>query len=363
MQYEVLKFLRCPITKSDLRFELISECERTYSDGPVTEICNGLLHSESGFVFPVIDGIPRMLVEAIYDYSTFLEKHFSKYRETKEYLGKEHKGLLSYCIKKNRKTKLSFEFEWSFFNAQRKDRIWHTDTSKFRSVFLNEAGEDLDYFKNKTVIDIGSGHGVMTASIAELSKLAIGVELSKAVEQAYSRNQNKNAWYVQGDLQFLPFGDHIVDVLYSSGVIHHTNNTELSLRLIEPVLIPGGKICLWLYHPQKKLIHRLSLGLRKITRRLPVRVTFIFLCVFVFPFTFLAKKIKNKRPLNYREEIVDLLDGFTPEYRHETDHDLAIAWLKRIDYIKANITTENQFGFSITALKTVKSKSPALVSV
>ena len=42
MQHELLKFLKCPITKTDLRFELLSEFEKDYSGEKVTEIKEGL---------------------------------------------------------------------------------------------------------------------------------------------------------------------------------------------------------------------------------------------------------------------------------------------------------------------------------
>jgi len=351
MQYELLKFLKCPITKTDLRFVLISEFEKAYAGERVTEIKEGLLFSETGFVFPVIDGIPRMLLESMYDYADFLARHVAEYQVIKEKIEIEFKGLLTYCIQKNRKTKKSFEFEWSFLNAEKKDRIWHDDTSKLSTVFMNEMGEGGAYFKDKSVIDVGCGHGVMTTKIAELSTLAIGVELSKAVENAYLRNPVKNAWYIQGDLQYLPFEEVSFDVVYSSGVIHHTNNTELSLLLIEPLLKREGKICLWLYHPQQKIIHKAILLLRKGTRRLPLKLAFVLLTVFVFPITFLIKKFKRKHAPNYREEIIDLLDIFTPEFRFEIPQDLASVWLRHRRFESVHITTRNQFGFSIVGNK------------
>jgi SAM-dependent methyltransferase len=154
-------------------------------------------------------------------------------------------------------------------------------------------------------------------------------------------------------LQYLPFEEVSFDVVYSSGVIHHTNNTELSLLLIEPLLKCGGKICLWLYHPQQKIIHKAILLLRKVTKRLPLKLAFILLTIFVFPITFLAKKIKRKNVPNYREEIIDLLDIFTPEFRFEIQQDLASVWLRHKKYDRIQITTVNQFGFSIVGNKRI----------
>ena len=352
MQYELLDYLRCPITKTRFRLKVINEFNKSYANNTIKEIKDGLLYADSGFVFPIINGIPRILIESIYDYSDFLSMHILEFQEFKTKIETRFRGLLRYCVRKNKNSKSSFEFEWSFLNVNKADKIWHDEVSSLLAVFINEMDENLEYYKNKTVIDIGCGHGLMTNRIASVSKLAIGVELSKSIEDAYTNNQNENAWYLQGDLQFLPFDECTFDLLYSSGVIHHTNNTELSLSLIEPTLKDGGKICLWLYHPQKGIFHNyVFLGIRKFTKRLPVKISFLFLMVFIFPFTFLVKKVRGKRIVNSREEIIDLLDGFTPEFRFEVLHDLAIVWLQRRKYNKIKITTKNQFGFSITGNK------------
>jgi SAM-dependent methyltransferase len=351
MQYEFLDLLKCPLTKTELQFQLISEFKKEYSTGGVNEIYQGLLFSQTGFVFPVIDGIPRMLIESIYDYKEFLKRHLSNYEQVTNDLEKRFAGLLSYCSEKNSKTKESFDFEWSFLNVGKGDKVWHSDQSELSSVLREEVGEKLDFFSDKTVIDVGSGHGLMTIEIAQLSRLTVGVELSKAVENAYSRNRRKNAWYAQADLEFLPFSKYSFDTIYCSGVIHHTPSTELSLSLIEPTLKKEGKICLWLYHPQNNVAHRMSLHLRSVTSLLPLRLVFILMTIFIFPFTFLIKRIRNRKPPNYREEMIDLLDGMTPQYRFEVPHDLATIWLQRRGYQNIKITTSNQYGFSISADK------------
>ncbi len=352
MQFALLDILKCPVSNTDLKFELIAEFEKEYANQTIKEIKDGLLFSNEGFVFPVIDGIPRLLVESIYDYGDFLKKHLPDYESVKTSLEEKHAGLMQYCIRKNKKTKQSFEFEWSFLDDDKKDKIWRDDEEEMLAIFLKETNEAGFFYNAKKVIDVGSGHGIMTSKIATIAEMAVGIELSKAVENAYKKNLQPNAWYVQADLQFLPFKSEYFDVLYSSGVIHHTNNTELSLSLIEPVLKSSGKLCLWLYHPQKSIVHNIILAIRLFTKILPLQLAFVFLMIFIFPFTFLLKKIKNKKSLSYKEEIIDLLDQFTPEFRYEIPQDLAHTWLSKRNYKDVSVTSTNQFGFSITGIKT-----------
>jgi SAM-dependent methyltransferase len=292
-----------------------------------------------------------MLLEAIYDYSDFLRKHLADYNSIRGNLEKNYDVLLKDCIRKNKKTKKSFEFEWSFLNLEKRDKIWGNDVSELINVLENETGDKIQYLNNKIILDAGCGHGAVTSTLGEKSGFAIGVELSRAVDLAYKNNKSINAHFVQADLQFLPFADSTFDFIYCSGVIHHTRDTELSFLLIESAVKLGGKICLWLYHPQKDNLHNLFLLIRTITKRLPLKICFLFLCFFIFPFSFLIKKIKRKSLHNYREEIIHLLDQFTPEYRFEIKHEIAASWLMRKMYRNIKITTQDQFGFSLVGVK------------
>ncbi len=351
MQKEYIGLLRCPISKTSLKLISLKEAERVYEGGvAVPNIVEGVLISEIGLLFPIIDGIPRMLIESIYDYKAFLQKHVSNYADYVNKLEKDYPGLMKYCINKNKKTKASFAFEWSFLDTKKQDKLWHYDLTELKPLLFEEFDEKEAFFQNKKIIDVGCGHGLLTSNLAQMGTLAVGVELGKAVEQAYERNQTPNAIYIQADLQFLPFADNEFDILYSSGVIHHTNNTELSLSLITSLLKPQGKLSIWLYHPQKSFMHNAILFVRRFTRRLPIKVCFVFILIFIFPFSYLIKKLRGRK-VNVREEIVDLLDGFSPEFREEIEHDIAKSWLMRRNYTDIKVSTTNQFGFSFVGTK------------
>lgn len=349
MQTQFLNLLCCPVTKQPLQFQLISEFEKKYSSGMVKEIREGLLFSSNGLVFPVIDGIPRLLIEAMEDYAGFMKKHLADYEKRMNELGSDVKKLIRDCAAKNHKTKQSFEFEWGFLDVDKKDKIWHKDHDELLQVFMSEMGVVKNTYGK--MADVGCGHGVMTSVIAGVSEYAVGMELSAAVESAYIKNQQQNAWFVQADLQFLPFANEQFDGVYSSGVIHHTNDTHRSFTIIEQLVKKGGLLCVWLYHPQKNLYHTVSLLLRKVISRLPIQLAFVLIAVFIFPFTYLIKKIRNKKPVNYREELIYLFDSFTPEFRFEIPQSTATGWYKDAGYTEVNITTEDQYGYSVKGVK------------
>ena len=358
MNYQLLELLTCPLTKKNLRFELISEFEKTYETHSATEIKEGILFSDTGLVFPIIDGIPRMLIEAHQDYADWFETHLKDFSSIKNEIATKYQGLIQHCAAKNYKTKKSFAFEWSLLNYEKQDKIWHDDKAALVKLFFNESKENEDTLRGKKIIDVGSGHGMNARAISPYCDVVVGVELGKSVENAYKNNTRENVFFVQADLQFLPFADSSFDVLLSGGVLHHTENTELAFCNVETTLKPAGKLCIWLYHPQKSIIHNLLNTTRKLTSKLPIRPQFYLYLLSIFPLTYTFKRLKG-RNINWREEMIDLLDMLSPVFRHEHRHDEAASWMLKRGYDAIEVTTQGQFGFSIIGTKNKKDAHPS----
>lgn len=65
---------------------------------------------------------------------------------------------------------------------------------------------------------------------------------------------------VQADAEHLPFADDTFDVVFSSGVLHHTPNIEQAIGHIERILKPGGHAVIMLY-AQRSCYYLVSLFL------------------------------------------------------------------------------------------------------
>ena len=344
---EHFSLIVCPVCGHAPELHILSEMEKAYDDLNFREINEAIIYSACGFFFPVVDGIPRLQVEAVYDFRDFLQKHVVDFAQRLSSLEQKHLSLLQYCAKKNRRSKASFEMEWGFLEPEKNDKLWADQQRELPNVFLAECGFAEDEVKSKLTLDAGCGHGLTTSAIAGLTGVAVGMELSRAVDDAYRRNDSSNIFFVQADVQYPPFADSTFDIVYSSGVIHHTNNTRASLERIITLLKPGGRICLWLYHPQDKPLHHFSLWLRKIFSRMPLRLAAFLITVFLFPVSFVYKKLRGRKELNYREELINLFDAFTPEFRDEVPHAVAENWLQQNHCKGIKITTTSQFGFSV----------------
>jgi len=350
MQEKLISLLRCPVTRSPLSLQLISRSTKIYNGSTEEIIWEGILfNDDKEWFYPVIEGIPRLLVESFIDYASFLQAHLTDYAQRKNELEKKHNKLISYVVKKNRRTKRSFGQEWKIFDYQ-KDKTWDADKHGMMERFLKETGENSSSVKGKLVFDAGCGNGLLNELMAEAGITVVGMDLSESVVRAFQNNQQANAMFVQGDIQFPPLAAGSFDLVHCSGVLICTNNTEYSFSCIEPCVKDGGKLSVWLYHPRKNLSHNISNFLRKFTSRLPIKLQYYLYLTTIFPISYVAKRLKGNKQ-NTREMMIDILDWFSPEYRWEHTPDEAKTWFLKRNYSEVRTTTKDIFGFNIIGIK------------
>jgi len=343
MHPSLLEILRCPVTRSPLKLKTISCFPGS------DEIADGILFADEDWFYPIINGIPRLTVEAFIDYEKFLGQHYSNYSFGKNALFEKHYKLIRYVVKKNKRTKESFSQEWKIFDYT-KDKTWDKDRDALMKQFLDETGETVTGLENKKIFDAGCGNGVLNQFIAQAGAFILGMDFSLSIEQANEHNTHPNASFIQGDVQFPPVAFDYFDIVHCSGVLIHTNNTQHSFSCIEPCVKKGGKLSVWLYHPRNNVIHNLFNFIRKGTSKLPVKVQFYLYAVTLFPLSFIIKRLKGNKQ-NAREMMIDIFDWFSPEFRWEHTPSEAESWFHSRNYNPVTITTQSTFGFNITGIK------------
>lgn len=349
MHLSVLKLLRCPVTRTSLKLEVISKAKKKFSGVEEEIIYEGILYADEDWVYPIIQGVPRLIIEAFYDYDPFLRKHLVNYSDRRTSLEKKYNSLIRYVLKKNRHTKQSFSQEWRIFDY-RVDKTWEQDQEGMLKRFLTEIDEDHVNLTGKLIFDAGCGNGLLNQLVAKQGATILGMDLSLSIERAFQNNDQNKAFFIQGDVQFPPVAFECFDIVHSSGVLHHTNNTELSFSCIEPCVKTGGKLSVWLYHPRKDTIHKLINQIRKFTSKLPVKVQYLLYSLTIFPISYILHRIKgNKR--NSREIMIGILDWFSPEFRWEHDHTEAATWFLKRKFTLVRLTTVELFGFNMTGIK------------
>ena len=336
MDHRLLPFLCCPVTRTPLRLEGITESE-------------GLLFAAEDWCYPIIGGIPRLTVEAFLDHADFMRTHLPGYEERKRLLFRKYPRLLTGVRRKNKRTKRSFALEWSLHDYST-DRTWDAGKDQLLQRFLDETGETAAGLIGKLVFDAGCGNGQLDTGIARAGARVIAMDLSNSIERAYAYNDHPDVWFIQGDLQYPPVRSGCIDILQCSGVLHHTDDTERSFNCLEPCVRPGGVYSVWLYHPRKDVLHRLFNAVRGVTGRWPLWLTYALLRSTALPLSYLLHRLKG-RPKNKREIMIALMDWFSPPYRREHTPDEVRAWFAHSGYHEMRMTTQDTFGFNFIGRK------------
>ena len=151
-------------------------------------------------------------------------------------------------------TSEAFGFKWqqrSTFEGDAslaRTRAWLVE----RYGNVAEAAWWREYTRPPVVVDAGCGAGVAGLALFQplLDRIRyVGVDVSAAVDVAAARFQEQGlpGGFLQADLTELPFPDASVDVLFSEGVLHHTDSTERALHAVARVVRPGGRVLFYVY--------------------------------------------------------------------------------------------------------------------
>jgi len=118
------------------------------------------------------------------------------------------------------------------------------------------------------ILEIGCGTGQMSLYLARAERLVIGADLTRASLElavaAKRRFRLNRVLFVETDLHRPALRKGSFDVVYSSGVLHHTPNPRAAFASIVQLARPGGMIVIGLYNA----IARIPLRLRRLVASL-----------------------------------------------------------------------------------------------
>jgi len=108
-------------------------------------------------------------------------------------------------------------------------------------LILDLIGQEI---KNKNILDVGCGDGVISYLLAKNGAKVVGIDNSKiAINFAKEKCRDlKNVEFLVASAYKLPFESKIFDYIVSSEVIEHLNNPDKMLYEVKRVWNGKGKI-------------------------------------------------------------------------------------------------------------------------
>ena len=114
------------------------------------------------------------------------------------------------------------------------------------------------------IVEIGCGTGAMSLYLSRANRLVVGADISRnALRLASSAAQRcliENVQFVETDIASLGIRQDAFDLVYSSGVLHHTQNPEAAFYRVARLVRPGGIIVIGLYNAFARIPLRLRRG-------------------------------------------------------------------------------------------------------
>ena len=105
--------------------------------------------------------------------------------------------------------------------------------------------------RGRDVLEIGCGTGVHARLLAGAGARLTAVDLTPTAVELTKRRLDLAGLHAdvrEADAESLPFADASFDLVWSWGVIHHSENTDRVVAEIARVLRPGGRLALMVYH-------------------------------------------------------------------------------------------------------------------
>lgn len=152
-------------------------------------------------------------------------------------------------------TKEIFGFKWAKRDTYESESVQNASRNWLIERYLDGKPEKLrEILGNipKIILDAGcgSGHSGLLFFENYLNQHDyLGVDISNAVEVGRQRFAEKGLKgdFLQRSLMDLPFSDESVDLIFSEGVLHHTDNTENAIQYLSTKLKKGGTFMFYVY--------------------------------------------------------------------------------------------------------------------
>jgi SAM-dependent methyltransferase len=307
MHEKYLDVLCCPHTGELLTLQ----ATETEANG---FIISGELLSTSGRIYPIVRGVPRFVDSECYA--------------------------------------ASFGYEWTRwprvqFEAENVGGPMEGHTTRMWEIITGAGQHKIE---NHSIVEFGCGPGRFLDVVRKKEGIAIGIDISMAVEVARKNfSIDTDVLIVQGDIYHPPFRPGTFDGGYTIGVLHHTPTPERGLVALANTIKRSGWVACVVYPKLGFYAFPSVERYRKINSRLKPYFGYRFAFLYAYfsayvlspifstsqktPFAPVVKWLEEQWfPCLYipdsRWRVLDIFDGITPEIASTHTRDEVTGWME-----------------------------------
>ena len=230
--------------------------------------------------------------------------------------------------------------------SQKKQIEWYEQWSLVQddSLFLFQDWiypYSLNDFSGKSVLECGCGGGQHTFFLAPYAKSITSVDLNAIAVAKERNNEFDNITFIDADILSMTLNKKF-DMVFSIGVIHHTDDPDLAVKNMIRHVKKGGKVIIWVYSKEGNFLVRSlvepmrKLFLTKMSRSSLLLLSKLITFLMYFPiYTIYLAKLKflpyyeyfqNFRKLSFYRNVLNVFDKLNAPQVQFIDRSRAERW-------------------------------------
>lgn len=213
----------------------------------------------------------------------------------------------------------------------------------------------LEHFRGLRVLDAGCGHGHMARLVAPLAREVVGLDLNTVDIAKHETEGLPNVRIVEGDVAEARFPEPF-DCAYCIGVIHHTDDPDISFENLKKNVRPGGRVIVWAYSWEGNFLNRALLepAKRAFLRRWPhslLRALAWILTAALYPMIWTIYLLPlrpilpfydyfaNFRRLSFNHNFLNVFDKLNAPRTHFISREQIARWFNDADFSDVHISS------------------------
>jgi ubiquinone/menaquinone biosynthesis C-methylase UbiE len=216
----------------------------------------------------------------------------------------------------------------------------------------------LEDFRGKEVLDCGCGGGNQLTYIAPYCTHAVGVDMNTTEVARQRVKELHTVSLVAADIASMNLNREF-DIVYSIGVLHHTDDPTASFKNIVRHCKPGGRVIVWVYSHEGNALNRWLVEPSKnvLIHFLPRPIVWgiahlltVLVSIPVFTIYLLVPRslgevglpyyqyFQNWRQLSYKRNLLNVFDKLNAPQTHFLQKETLEEWFNEAEFTNIHIS-------------------------